>query len=163
MQIPDAYYDEFKEARLSNEQAQMMLDFYAKTVAPQFVEVSKELELTKFQTAMGLENVAEAEAEATKILNWAIQQPDGQALIDAHGATASGVMYLKKYLEGKMQEERMPDINAAPAKTGTLGYTPEEIQGMIMDPRYMVDVAYTNEVQKKLQAQMAREEELASR
>lgn len=149
LEIPDEYYTKFKDAGLTNDQTQAMLNFYAETVAPQFVEVSRELELNKLAQSLQT-NVEGATEEAKKILEWAGKESNGEDLVKLHGSTASGVMYLKSYMEKQMNSGRMEDFSGSTPPSYSDVPTAEEFDRMVQNPEYATNPAYRAMVQEKM-------------
>jgi hypothetical protein len=160
LEIPDTYYSAFKDAGLTNDQTQAMLNFYASTVAPEFVSVSRELELTKLSQSLDTD-VAGATEEAKKILEWANSSPNGESLVSLHGSTASGVMYLKAHMEKQLSDSRMDDLSGGTPAAYSDSMSAQEIDSMVQNPRYMTDPAYKAEVQRKMAKQMEKEAQAA--
>ena len=160
--LPDELVEGFKEAGLSQEQAQTLAKKYAEAVAPHIQTQQIALEQHKMAQLMGL-SVEEAVAEAKSVLEWAQQEPDGEALVAAHGGTASGILLLKELYRSRVAADPTASPgNKPPVTSGAERVlSSEQIMQLTLDPRYGNDLTFTAQVDKRIEESMRAEMELA--
>ncbi len=163
VEIPDALIESFRNSKLTQEQAQAIVNTYVETVVPAFQQQRIALEQATLAQLMG-KSVEEAVAEAESILEWAKNEPDGEALIKAHSSTASGIMYLQELYKRRVAADPTSAPGNKEPKAGVADKILSESQVMelVSDPRYGQDPGYTVQVDRKIQASIEAEKALAA-
>ena len=133
----------FKEHRLSNDQAQAMLDYTVEQVLPELHKAALEVETTKLATAWNMEadNVVFKE-RLGKLAEWGAQNLPAEA-VESLRSSAEGV----KAMWAMMQSQGSSNMqSSAPTRTSKA-----ELHDMVKDPRYHSDEGFRARVEAEFQ------------
>lgn len=146
-QAPDELLSAFKAANLTQEQASAALQAIDMTLIPAFAEAQKAAEINKLAQAWALSPESEEfEARRAKIARWAKENVDS-AVVDVLRSSAEGVQALEKMMQDATRRSQTTSIQSA----GTsVGLTMKDVNEMVADKRYGVDLEYTSWVERRV-------------
>jgi len=141
----DADVEMFKEAGLTNQQAQKVMDQFAENVLPSVHEKQAEVENERLGRQWQMEpNTREFQDRMSQIKSWAEENMPAHA-VNEMAKTSNGVNALYQMMQSGM-ESRMVSGSSA----GTARLTQDELNSMVQDERYWTDPAYRQDVERKL-------------
>lgn len=142
-ELPEDDIEAFKDAGLSNEAAQKLVNYMTENVIPQMREQNVEYQTQKLASSWGMTNEdgsPDTEALATRVAavkQWADKNvPEG--VVKELSTTASGVQSLYNLMKAKGKGTQSSG-QAAPVD-------PNQLQQMVNDPRYWEDEAFQRQV-----------------
>lgn len=127
--LTEADVQTFKEANLTNEQAQKVVDHMFNTIMPELMEAKVSVERERLSSEWGIKSdSAEFGQQLAKVKAWANQNlPD--AVVTELSRTASGVATIAQMMEQKSQAHRATPAPASrPSKA--------DLQNLMNDERY---------------------------
>lgn len=131
----------FKSQKLSNEQAQAILEYTVEQLAPEMQKMSLEVESTKLASGWNMESDAPAFRERLGKLNdWAGKNLPEEAVTQLR-QTAQGVQALWAMMQAGASAGN-PGVSAP-----TSGKSKAELQSMVNDPRYWSDEGFREQVE----------------
>lgn len=131
----------FKSQKLTNEQAQAILEYTVEQLVPEMQKMSLEVESTKLASGWNMEPDAPAFRERLGKLNeWASKNLPEEAVTNLR-QTAQGV----QALWAMMQAGASAGNPGASAPTS--GKSKAELQSMVNDPRYWTDEGFREQVE----------------
>ncbi len=137
--LPDEDAAFFREAGLSNDQAQKIMDYFVEQVMPEVQAARADLELEKLSSAWGATKDSPVFTERlAKVHKWASANLPAE-IVKEMSRTASGVKQL----------HQMMDDGFVLASTGSVTNKPSknELESMVRDPRYTSDPAFREKVE----------------
>lgn len=131
----------FKSQKLTNEQAQAILEYTVEQLVPEMQKMSLEVESTKLASGWNMEPDAPAFRERLGKLNeWASKNLPEEAVVNLR-QTSQGVQALWAMMQAGASAG-MPGASAP-----TSGKSKAELQSMVNDPRYWTDEGYREQVE----------------
>jgi len=140
----------FKEQKLSNDQAQAVLNYAIEQLAPELQKMSVEVETTRLASSWNMEAGSEAFKERLGKLNqWAGKNLPEEAVTSLR-SSAQGVQALWSMMQA--------GIAAGAPGTGapTSGKSKAELQSMVNDPRYWTDQGFREQVEAEFRRSTGR-------
>lgn len=136
----------FREAGLTNSQAQKLVEYFHQSVIPELVEVRTELERDRLAHEWGVD--AKSQDFSQKMVNlksWAVRNLP-EEVVDEMGRTASGVQTLERMMAASKAGNQSTTSAPAPRKSRA------ELAALMDDPRYAArDDTYIRYVQQEFQ------------
>lgn len=142
-ELPEADVEAFKDAGLSNESAQKLINYMTENIIPQMREQNVEHQTQQLAFSWSMTNedgTPDSEALATRVAavkQWADKNvPEG--VVKELSTTASGVQSLYNLMKSKSKgtQSNGPAVAA----------DPNQLQQMVNDPRYWEDEAFQRQV-----------------
>lgn len=137
IEIGEPLLEAFKEAGLTNDQAQKMVEVFANTVLPEVQKVQAEAMIAQLSSVWGVD-AATVKTRLENLKQWAEVVFDPTA-VHMFGRSVEGIQLLEQ-LYNKFGYQ----TPAAPAKKGELSQ--EEIDALVADPRFDTDELYRQRV-----------------
>lgn len=142
-ELPEADVEAFKDAGLSNESAQKLMNYMSENVIPQMREQNVEHQTQQLASSWSMTNedgTPDSEALATRVAavkQWADKNvPEG--VVKELSTTATGVQSLYNLMKAKGKGTQ----SSGPA----VAVDPDQLQQMVNDPRYWTDEAFQKQV-----------------
>jgi hypothetical protein len=135
----------FREAKLNEDQAQKVVDYFYDIIVPEITEARAEAQRSNLANEWGVKADSEQfQRRLAQVKAWANQNlPD--SMTAELSRTAAGVNSIFKMMESGASVNSIngQQANSRPDKM--------ELQKLMDDPRYWTDDSYKNEVRKKFQ------------
>lgn len=145
-ELPEEDAEAFKEAGLSNESAQQMLNYFQDNIVPQMKEQRTQRETQQLASAWGMVSDGgkpDQEALASRmaaVKQWANSNvPEG--VVKELSTSASGVQQLYNLMQSKGGGRQSPTSSSKP--------DPARLQQLVNDDRYWNDPAFRDQVNKQ--------------
>lgn len=142
-ELPEADVEAFKDAGLSNESAQKLINYMTENVIPQMRQQNTEYQTQQLASAWSMTNEQgqpDSEALATRVAavkQWADKNVP-ESVVKELATTATGVQSLYNLMKAKSKGTQSSGPAAA--------VDPAQLQQMVNDPRYWEDEAFQQQV-----------------